>query len=217
MQSINRNIIIASATAIFIGILVILIVTRKTRKKLTCKNSYLFIGDSTTADPKSFADQLRKKCPSSNIKKIAKSGAKTEWMVGAFVDSVPANAKYDMITILTGSNDIFSSLSIDSAKLNLKKLISLSLRHTDRLVLITPPNKKFVTRTTPTHKALIAEWEKFLKSFKGRVSGKKIYFVDLAELVDQRNLFSSDSQHINYAGHTKLLSEIVRKINIKTP
>ena len=53
-------------------------------------------------------------CKNPKNKKIAQSGAKTSWMLPKLRSELDIN-KYDVITILAGSNDIFATLSINDA------------------------------------------------------------------------------------------------------
>jgi lysophospholipase L1-like esterase len=210
----STKILVVAAVVISGGIL-IAVILRARKNNVTCKSSYLFIGDSTTAHGNSFADQLKLLC-GANVKKIAKSGAQTSWMLEQLSNELSTGKKYDVITILGGSNDIFSTLSIDSAKQNMIQMISMAQSVANHVVLVAPPSKAFLGTVTDQHRQLISQWEQFLKSFKGSQQGKRIHYIDLPQIVNNPQLFASDNQHINTQGHSVLLNEFADTLKIKT-
>jgi lysophospholipase L1-like esterase len=203
-KSIYTGIAIAAGAALIIAAAII--VYKRTR--FSCKNSYLFIGDSNTAGSTSYADKFIKKCKNPKNKKIAKVGAKTSWMLPQLEEELKKN-KYDVVTILAGSNDIFATLSIKEAKQNMDRMLRIIKDSGAKAVVITPPFKGYYTRTTDKHWALIKEWNKYLKSHKIPVA-----FIDFSNIVKDKSLFASDNQHVNSTGHQVLADAFSDKLKI---
>lgn len=75
------------------------------------------------------------------------------------------------------------------------------------VVAITPPNKSFFPNTTDKHRQLISDFDKWIKANK-----KVDVFIDLDKLVDKKELFASDFQHINNKGHEILADAYLKKL-----
>jgi len=180
---------------------------KKLTKKDLSKGSFLFIGDSTTANSNGYVEKIQDKFPNATIKKIAKVGEKTDWMLSELKKELATGAKYDVISTLGGSNDIFSSLRIDKAEANLDEIYSLAKKNGALVVAITPPNKSFYPATTDKHRQLISDFDKWIKANK-----KVDVFIDLDKLVDKKELFASDFQHINNEGHEILADNYLKKL-----
>ena len=177
-------------------------------KRIKCSDSFLFVGDSSTAGSYSYADKFMNWCKNPKNKKIAKSGAKTSWMLSE-LSSELNNNKYDVVTILAGSNDIFSGTPISESKSNMNKMIRLAKSKGANIVVITPPYKGYLSRTTQKQWSLIKEWNSFLKNHK-----TPIKFIDFSKIVQDKSLFASDNQHVNSAGHQVLFNAYLKKLNI---
>lgn len=173
-----------------------------------CSKTFLFVGDSNTAGSTSYADKVMAMCNNPKNKKIAKSGAKTSWMLPELENELKAN-KYDVITILAGSNDIFARLSITEAKENMNKMLELAEKNGAKTVVITPPYKGHFPKTTDKHWALIGEWNKFLENHP--LPSK---FLDFSKIVQDKSLFRSDNQHVNSEGHQVLADAYVKKLEM---
>jgi len=180
---------------------------KKLTKKDLSKGSFLFIGDSTTANTNGYVEKIQSKFPNAKIKKIAKVGQKTDWMLDQLKQELSNGSKYDVITFLGGSNDIFSTLRIDKAESNLDDMYTIAKKNGALVVAITPPNKAFYPNTTDKHRQLISDFNKWIKSNK-----KVDVVVDLNNLVDKKELFASDFQHINNKGHEILAENYLKKI-----
>lgn len=182
------------------------IIYRRVNNKSFCDKKILFIGDSTTAGDSSYADRLRQDCPGIRIKKLAKVGEKTDWMLDQWTEE-KENHKYDIVSVLAGSNDIFARLSIEKAKQNLQRIYDEAKATGAKVVAITPPNKSFYTPTTDKHKRLIAE----LTEWIGKNKSVDV-FIDLGALSNDRNLFASDMQHLNSTGQKMLKDEFYKRV-----
>lgn len=196
---------------ILVSAIAVTAITYFTIKKLTKKDlskaSFLFIGDSTTANPNGYVEKIQAKFPNAKIKKIAKVGAKTDWMLDQLKQELSTGAKYDVATFLGGSNNIFGDLRIDKAESDLDEMYSLAKKNGALVVAITPPNKSFFPNTTDKHRQLISDFDKWIKSNK-----KVDVFIDLDKLVNKKELFASDFQHINNQGHDILANAYLNKV-----
>jgi lysophospholipase L1-like esterase len=205
----NKKILIGSV--IGVSVLAVASITyfilKKYNKKDLTKGSFLFLGDSTTANSNGYVEKFQKSFPDAKIKKIAESGQKTDWMLTQFKNEIAKGNKYDVVVSLGGSNDIFSSLRIDKAEANLDEIYSLAKKMGAKIIAITPPNKSFFPNTTDKHRQLISDFGKWIKSNK-----KVDIFIDLDKLSNDKNLFASDYQHINDKGHEILKNEFVKKL-----
>lgn len=177
------------------------------KKRVNCDSSFLFVGDSNTASPYSYADKLKNNCPNITIKKLAKSGEKTDWMLSQLNNELKTGNKYNVITVLGGSNDIFARLSIDKAKENLQKMYDLAKLTGAKVVAITPPNKSFYEPTTEKHRKLIRELTEWIRNNKS-----VDVFIDLGALSNDKKYFASDNQHLNSLGNDMLKNEYLKKV-----
>lgn len=196
---------------ILVSAIAVTAITYFTIKKLTKKDlskaSFLFIGDSTTANSNGYVEKIQAKFPNAKIKKIAKVGEKTDWMLQQLNQELATGAKYDVVTFLAGSNDIFATLRIDKAEANLDEMYSLAKKMGAKVIAITPPNKSFFPNTTDKHRQLISDFNKWIKSNK-----KVDVVIDLNSLVAKKELFASDFQHINNQGHQILAENYLQKL-----
>jgi len=181
---------------------------KKLTKKDLSKASFLFIGDSTTANSSGYVEKIQEKFPNAKIKKIAKVGAKTDWMLDQLKQELSTGAKYGVATFLGGSNDIFGDLRIDKAESNLDDMYTIAKKNGALVVAITPPNKAFYPNTTDKHRQLISDFNKWIKSNK-----QVDIVIDLNNLVAKKELFASDFQHINNKGHEILANAYLNKLS----
>lgn len=172
--------------------------------------SALFIGDSNTAANFSYADQLRAKYPKMRIKKIAKNGAKTDWMLERMEDEMRTN-KYDVVLILGGSNDIYALGRVDSAKNNLSKMYDLAHKNGSRVVAIAPPNKNWYANRTEHKQQLLNELVNWIMS-----NPKVDYKVNFWQITNDKKYFSpSDGYlHAQAPAHRILATEVANKLKL---
>ena len=180
---------------------------KKITKKDSSKGNFLFIGDSTTANSSGYVEKIQAKFPDAKIKKIAKVGEKTDWMLNELKKELANGVKYDLISFLGGSNDIFATLRIDKAESNLDEMYALAKKNGALVVAITLPNKSFFPNTTDKHRQLISDFNKWIKGNK-----KVDIVIDLNNLVAKKELFASDFQHINNQGHEILANAYLNKL-----
>ncbi len=208
---IRNKIIIGSVigvSVISVAWLTYFLLNRKNKIKDYSKASYLFLGDSTTANTNGYVEKIQKALPDAKIKKIAEPSQKTGWMLTQLKNEIAKGNKYDVISTLGGSNNIFGDLRIDKAESDLDEIYSLAKKMGAKVVAITPPNKSFFPNTTDKHRQLISDFDKWIRENK-----KVDIFIDLDKLSNNKNLFASDYQHINNAGHEILATEYLKKIS----
>lgn len=180
-----KNII--SVILVIILILLLVYIYYKTKPI----KSILFIGDSNTNASFSYADQLKKLNPELRIKKIVKDGATTDWMLQELKNELKQN-KYDAVSILGGSNDIYSSGQINSTKINLNEMYFVSKLNGSKVIAVTPPNKDFYVNKTDQKQKLLYELNDWIKS-----NIYKDYFFNFWEITKNPNFFTSSDGYLH--------------------
>jgi lysophospholipase L1-like esterase len=178
-----------------------ILLTSFTRKK---KLNLLFVGDSNTDNKNSYADKVKLAFPTYRVDKVAKWGEKTKWMLDNLETHLKGK-KYDIITFLGGSNDVYGDIPLEETKSNILKINKLIKDNGAKSVIVTPPNKKFFPENDPVkNKKLLdlIEWEK-KQDFD--------YLIDFHNLTDKVDLFASDLRHPNSEAH-----QILANLYIKT-
>lgn len=190
--------------------IIIIVISYFFYKKGKKIKSILFIGDSNTVANYSYADQLKTKHPNLIIKKIAKVGEKTDWMLLELQKELQLN-NYDLVCILGGSNDIYALNSNLSAKQNLIKMYDLIKSKDTKIVAITPPNKNFYVNKTAQKQYLLNDLVQFIKSNK-----TPDYIFDFYEITNNKTFFSATDGflHANAVAHQILSENISKKINL---
>lgn len=173
--------------------------------------SILFIGDSNTEAPWSYADKIKKMYPSISVKKLAKHSMKTDWMLNELQNELSKN-KYDVVSVLGGSNDIYATGKNDTAKVNLEKMYQLSKAAGSKFAIVTPPNKNFYVNATEAKQQSLKDllnWEKN--------TANKDYFIDFWTMTNNKNLFSKGDGflHPQSTAHEILTKDFSTKLNLK--
>lgn len=197
------NIKVIGGTLALVGLYVLL--TSSTTKKKNLK--LLFIGDSNTDNNYSYADKIKAKFPNIEVKKVAKGGQGTKWMLENVEEDLKNN-KYDIITFLGGSNDIYGGVPLQTTKDNILKIRQMIKDNGARAILVTPPNKKFYPKNTAEKLKnlddLIA-WEK-QQDFDS--------IIDFYNMTDKLDLFNPDFRHPNSDAHVILADVFVKSTGI---
>jgi hypothetical protein len=204
----TRNIIIIGVVTILVLGVVIYVLTRKSDKKPV--SSILFIGDSNTKAPFSYADQLKQRYPNLRIKKISENGAKTDWMFNQLNNELQNN-KYDVVAILGGSNDIYGAGRTDLAKRSLDAMFKIANARGSKVVAVTPPNKDFYTNKTEQKQALLYDLVNWIKSNRNAD-----YVVDFHRITNNKSFFSSSDGylHAQAPAHSVLAGQMAQKLNL---
>lgn len=153
--------------------------------------SILFIGDSNTVAPFSYADQLKQINPSITIKKIAQNGATTDWMLSQLENELRLN-KYDAVAILGGSNDIYGKGEIESAKSNLNKMYLLAKSKGSRVIAVTPPNKDYYVGVTEQKQQLLYQLVNWIM-----FNPLKDYFINFYNITKDKSFFTSADGYLH--------------------
>jgi hypothetical protein len=173
--------------------------------------SILFIGDSNTEANWSYADKIKKMYPNITVKKIAKHSMKTDWMLNELQSELSKN-KYNVVSVLGGSNDIYATGKNDSVKANLEKMYQISKNADAKFVIVAPPNKNFYAKATASKQDSLKDllnWEKNIAN--------KDYFIDFWTITNNKNLFSKGDGflHPQSDAHNILAKDFSEKLNIK--
>ena len=205
----TKNIIIIGVVTILVLGVVIYVISRKGKSDKPV-SSILFIGDSNTKAPFSYADQLAKNYPSLRIKKISQNGANTDWMFNQ-LNSELQNKKYDVVAILGGSNDIYGASRTDLAKRSLDAMYKLAKARGSKVIAITPPNKDFYTNKTEQKQALLYDLVGWIKSNKN-----VDYVVDFHRITNNKSFFNSSDGylHAQAPAHSILAGQTAQKLNL---
>jgi len=197
------NIKVIGGVVALAGLYVLL--TSATTKKKNLK--LLFIGDSNTDNTYSYADKIKKRFPNITVDKVAKGGQGTQWMVDNVEKKLKDN-KYDIITFLGGSNDVYGGVPLQTTKDNILKIRKMISDNGAKAVLVTPPNKKFYPKNTAEKLKnlddLIA-WEK-QQDFDS--------IIDFFNMTDKLDLFNPDFRHPNSDAHVILADLFVKSTGI---
>jgi len=201
MKPTTKTIIIASL--IVLGTVTLLYYGyRKFFKKLKKSGKFLFVGDSITANASSYADQLKANNPEMVIKKIAKVGEKTDWMLDNLQKELSEN-KYDAVVILGGINDIYAKGQISDAKLNLQKMYDLAHDKGAKVIGVTPPPTGTYSAWSEKKQELQEQLNAFV--MKNPALDYKIDFYSLlSDGVNQKKQYLTDGLHPNATGHKEL-------------
>ena len=179
----------------------------KRRKKYGCKNSFLFLGNSQTANSNGYVEKMKAKCPNAHIKKISKVGAKSDWILNEYKKELSSGGKYDVVNILIGVNDIFARNSIEKAKANIQEILDLAKANGSKVVFIGSPTSMFYSKTNPTHLRLAEDLEEWARKNKGVQ-----HFVDIKPSTERQDVFAPDLLHLNNKGHEIIFNLYDKKV-----
>lgn len=107
--------------------------------------SILIIGDSSAVGvgavpPEgSVAGRLAADFPTTNLKSLAVSGSKVQDAITQ-LNSLPADARYDLILIQIGGNDIVRRTPLTDLERDVPTLLALAKQHSDNVVQLTSGN-----------------------------------------------------------------------------
>jgi hypothetical protein len=173
--------------------------------------SILFIGDSNTVANYSYADQLKKIYPNLKIKKIAKVGEKTDWMKNKLINELNSGNKYDVVGVLSGSNDIYALGKNDSAKRNMNYMYDLIHSKGSKVLAVTPPNKDYYVKNTDQKQKELFDLVDWMKG-----NNKIDYLVDFHKITGDKKYFSANDGylHANSSAHKILTDKVSNILNI---
>jgi lysophospholipase L1-like esterase len=179
-------------------------------KRIPNSGNVLFVGDSYTAGNGSYADLLKTQFPNLNIKKIAKVGATTDWMVQNASNDI-SSGNYDGVVILGGVNDIYSRNSIDQTKKNLQLMYDQAKSAGSKVVGVTIAPTDYYDKYDAAKGKLTKELNGFIEN--NRSLSKVIELDKLFTKDAKQNLsfFVGDRLHPNYLGNKLLSGELATK------
>jgi len=173
--------------------------------------SILFVGDSNTEAPFSYADKIKQKFPNITTKKLAVKSMKTDWMYNQLLEELSKN-HYDAVSILGGSNDIWATGKNDMAKTYLDKMYDLAKSKGAKVIAITPPNKNFYTLKTPEKQAQLFDLNTWIVK-----NPKKDYLLDFWTITNNPKFFTKADGylHAQSPAHEILANQFINKVNLK--
>lgn len=179
--------------------------TRIIKKKLSCKSSLLFIGDSITVSNSSYADYIIAQCPGIRYKKIAQVGKQTGWMLDELTKELQIN-KYDGIFILGGTNDIYAGTNVNIILNNLYNLFSRAKQSGATVIGIGPPSIQFNNPDSSKVQAYnrILDME--------RNNSDLDYFFDFSKFTNAPGDFAADKVHPTATANFNLGKSIYEKV-----
>lgn len=144
------------------------------------KLNLLFVGDSNTASVaggKFYGWWIQQKLGANNVSitSLAKHGMGTNWMISNLQSHLASKPKgfYNIITILGGSNDVWNGTDkpaeANAVSANIQALESMASAHGARVIIISPPSKRFqpdvISKESLAIKRLgilskVVDWEK---------------------------------------------------------
>jgi lysophospholipase L1-like esterase len=211
-----------------IGITIIYFTVKKFfGKKAQPIGSVLFVGDSITAIEyngkpvtNTYPNIIKQELTSKgvNIDVLAVSGKKTDWQLANLIEKLKNN-KYDRVYIYGGINDMFSSVSIESALQNVQKMVDLiKSKGAEPYVIIGYDAKTFMdenklkpTSYVPTKAGMVKlknRYIEFQNSIPKAIKG--------ATIVDKFNIPSSmtnDAIHPTSSGQKIIANTILKDLN----
>ncbi len=201
----KRTIIVISVVGVLaLGLLSFIVVKRK--NKVGCNDSILFLGNSQTATSDGYVERYIKKCGNTNVTKVAKVGAKSDWILDKYKEELAKGNRYDWVSVMIGGNDIFARKSIVKTKENLEQLFRLVKDSGSKLLVMTSPSKSFYPPTDATHLRLGNELEMWLS--ENKLINK---FIPLTQKTNNQSLFKSDNLHLNSKGQDVVFEELLKK------
>jgi len=173
--------------------------------------SILFIGDSNTAANFSYADQLQKRFPALRIKKIAISGEKTDLMLQQLTTELAQN-KYDVVSILGGSNDIWATDKIDGAEANLDAMYKLAHANGAKVLAVSPPNHNWYVNATVHKQQILGDLVNWIM-----VNPNADYKINFWNITNDKRFFNvaDGFLHAQEPAHKILADKVTQILNLQ--
>lgn len=203
--------LLIGAGILAVGTGIAMIVKSSSVRKVSPFGKILFIGDSYTAGSNSYADQLKKLMPNIEIKKIAKVGEKTDWMLANSLNEI-ANNKYDAVFILGGINDVYALSNISSTESNLQSIYDAAKKSGAKVIGITIAPTDYYSLYTPVKGQLTDSLNSWIKRNKTITTSIDFNKILKSGGKQDTSLFVADKLHASTKGHEMLANDIKRKV-----
>lgn len=162
----------------------------------------LFIGDSITAYRGGWQD-LYCQATNQSCTNISKNGMKTKWMYTTLKNELKQNSDYNKVIIYGGINDIFSEIKIDSAILNIQRMVNLANEYKIKpVVIIGYDSKKLIENTWIKDKVLEEKIRNKYIDYQKRLVNE-IIGAEIVPIVPTINSDVIDGIHLSTTGHKK--------------
>ncbi len=208
------------------------VINKIPKMKFDCNGILVFVGDSTTEAPQSYADRIKSSCPQMQMVKIAKSGIKTQAMFDQFESYMqplateannfqPIGPKPHVVFILGGINDIYSGTDLETTKTNIYKIAGLAHNAGASVITVTIPPSGYNPNYSPAMQRKTDELNKWLLDNKFAGNPFSDYVMDFYDILNDKskpgypksNLIESDMQHPNASAHELLAQEFFKLIH----
>lgn len=173
--------------------------------------SLLVVGDSITNDANSYANQFKQANPTWSLKKLAQDGKQSAWALQQLQTEKTTGNKYDVVSILIGTNDVYGGTSLTTTTNNIGSAVLLVkqdlLKPGGKVVLISPPADIFNVNPgafNPANPTDAAKQAKFtsIRSYMNTVNGAT--YINFYDLTDDAATLFKDKIHPTTAAHTLL-------------
>ena len=194
---------------VVLGCLVVLLMYQLSKKPKPLIRKILFVGDSNTVANFSYANKIKQSHPDLTVKIIAENGKNTSWMLSKLKSEL-SKEKYDVVSILGGSNDIYGGLPFSVTKSNLLEMEKLIKSNHSIPIFVSPPSKSFYVNKTPAK-------ELALKNLIDWMNDHRFdNLIDFNSITNFKNLFSpSDGYlHPQAKAHVELANNFTKKVDI---
>lgn len=173
----------------------------------------LFVGDSLTAYNQSYADQIKSRFPSLEIKKIAEVGKQTGWMLNALINELSSGVNYDAIVIWGGVNDIYATGSIANAKINLQKMYELASSNEAKVIALDIIPTATYPASNDNANKLTRELNQWIKSNKKIAIEIDVYdIVGNGEGGTVSQYLQSDKLHLTTPAHALIADNFSNRV-----
>jgi lysophospholipase L1-like esterase len=174
-------------------------------------NRTLFIGDSLSAYPTGWQDQL---CEAKGWTKtnLAKSGKRTDWMLCQITDHLISDRKYDRIVIYGGINDVYTNVNIDSTVRTIQKIVDLANKYKIKPFVIVGYDGQVANNNTwIKDKKLEKKIKENYINYQNRLSGeiKNATIIPIIP-IEKQDLF--DGIHLSAQGHKTYVKYLTKFI-----
>ncbi len=166
--------------------------------------SMLFVGDSISYGPASYAALIKKMWPNRLVDVLAKEGANTAWML-ANLKSTLAKKHYANVVIYGGINDIFGGQSEQTAMANIQAMADITAAQGGKAFVV--PGYDAVTFMT---KLPAAKWPLVLKYANLQyLLATKIKNATIMAQFDLQPTYTTDGIHPNATAQAMIKDQVM--------
>ncbi len=167
--------------------------------------SILFIGDSISYGPASYAALIKKMWPNRVVDVLAKEGANTSWMLANLKSTLVKN-KYDSVVVYGGINDVFGGLSEQTSLANIQAMVDIAINQGAKAYVIPGYDAKTFMTNLPA-----AKWPLALKYANLQyLMATQIKNATILPLITLQPSQTSDGIHPNANAQAQISDEVMK-------